>query len=450
MTNTSTRPVTGRTIALAALLLLAPVAGAVGLSGPASAAAPTDCRDNGYDDPRITGTATLDSDGLTEQVTLTYDLSNGPQDFEVVLQGFSSIESLEGFNKSGVDGTLEWDGETTTASITYTAISASDSDYDNGIFVTPTYKGVADDEVRLRADGPGIVSRDMMHLGTAYTVETVEYGCETIRLVVPCGVSVEATRDEVLESLRSASEDLRIGNRWGTVTVFAAEDVRYFGVIGAYFGEGDMVVEADMPVDDAGNTWVHEYVHSRQAFGSAASSQWLVEASAEYYAARLTYKQDRIDAEEYADTVGYVGVEPSELSNKSDWSSSMVPYDQGSYVLAGLDTRIRAAGDESLQTVLREVNDRARGDGTVNNTEVRRIVRTESNQTTAEWYGTYSTTGQLPDVDPLGGPNGLSRRETGLLASLQASLGGTFDGLGEWASNLFSPPEDCSRGGYVI
>ena len=69
----------------------------------------------------------------------------------------------------------------------------------------------------------------------------------------------------------------------------------------------DQLVGSDTPrdpgaADVAGSesTWTHEYVHTRQRFADRSRAmEWFVEASAEYYAARLSHDLGLVNDLEY-------------------------------------------------------------------------------------------------------------------------------------------------------
>jgi len=414
--------------------------------GAGAADTPSSCRDPGpITTPAMTGTVEYREEG-TDRLRLTYNVSQAPTDFTVRLSGVREIVSVSGFTRAN-ETAFRWDGTTSAPTITYEAISASADDWGNGVFVRPDHSTPVNLTTEI-----GFVSEQLMSLGGSYTVETVSNGCETIQLVVPCGVVIEETRADVKESLRAASEDLNIGNRWSETTVLAVEDVRNFGVVGAYFGEGDMIVESGAETNTAGNTWIHEYVHARQAYAPASNASWLSEATAEYYAARLTFKQGLISRDEYAEAVGETLAEPAVLSENTTWAT-LTPYEQGAVVATGLDRRLRTASDgaATFQTVQRALNEEAMdGDGPVTHTQTRSLIRQQANQSVADWYDRVTTTRTVPEVRPLGAGSGLQDYRTSFLDRFLADLSGSIDEFMERIDHFLNPPGTCSRTRMVI
>jgi hypothetical protein len=284
------------------------------------------------------------------------------------------------------DGDLYvWSGDTTTASITFTLPANETTDrtgpeapegrlkfVDAGDWALtrrppvtrPGYSyprgqdpGVA---VRNTTAGEGVVGEALLYLGPHETVERTAHG-QRFRLVVPERATVAADRGEVLDSVTDASDRLRVGDRDEQVLMIAAPTAAPWGVLGLQTGQRDFYVLADEPVDAPDNTWLHEYVHTRQDIDSAESTRWFYEASAEYYAAQLTLEQDRIEYEafrEYLDRGTRQRFAPVRLVDPATWRSDGGDYTKGALVAGELDRRVRVAtdGGATFQGVFRRMN----------------------------------------------------------------------------------------------
>jgi len=246
--------------------------------------------------------------------------------------------------------------------------------------------------------GEGVVGPAYAYLGPAETYERT-VGGETIRLVVPDAAEPAESPATLIDALAGASRDLRIGGRAERLTVFVAPaPIAVAGRLSRTTADGrqDAVVGADRPIATPDNTWFHEYVHSRQAYGTAEGLEWLDDASAEYYAALLTYRQGRISREafyDYVRTDRYGDAVLAESASVTDPAS----YFKGMRVLAALDAEVRAAsgGDRSLDDVLAGVNAH---DGPVTRPVFARQARRAAGEPLDDWLETYVGTAASPPV----------------------------------------------------
>jgi predicted metalloprotease with PDZ domain len=146
-------------------------------------------------------------------------------------------------------------------------------------------------------------------------------------------------------------------------------------------------VSASEPLDSPNSVWFHEYVHTRQAFEVTGEMRWFREASAEYYAARLAFEQDRIDRaamETHLDGPG----RRATLADPTTWRDERVPYTKGARVLALLDRTIRTStdGERSLETVFRRLNAH---EGPVSYADFERIVADVAGHSMDRWLDRY-------------------------------------------------------------
>ena len=129
--------------------------------------------------------------------------------------------------------------------------------------------------------------------------------------------------------------------------------------------------------------------------------EWFREASAEYYAARITYAQRAVLAvmkgdvtehlypdEQYADQI---------LAAKDNWSDARVPYRKGGYVLLALDELIRDRSDEEafLQTVFYEMNT---AEEEITYPRFVELVSEAAGTSLDDWCVQYVSGGGLPPV----------------------------------------------------
>jgi len=182
-----------------------------------------------------------------------------------------------------------------------------------------------------------------------------------VRVVLPAGATTGAAPTAIADTLADAAGRLNVGDRDESVLAYAVPGVRRGGE--SVPARDEFWVEADSRLDDPENVWLHEYVHTRQSFRLATDMRWFREASAEYYAARLSYEQGSVSEQALR---RHLDGDPSRatLTDPTTWQNDGVPHHKGARTLAVLDSKIRAeTGDHrSLEDVFRRLN---RHDGSV-------------------------------------------------------------------------------------
>ena len=210
------------------------------------------------------------------------------------------------------------------------------------------------DDVRGTAEGVTAGSRYALVGAQRHT--TVGAADGTVRIVSPAGTRVGPDEDALASAIGDAADRLDVGDRGDEVVLFALGSPARRG--GESFPVHDEAwVNADAPLDDPNSVWLHEYVHTRQDFRLAPEMRWFREASAEYYAARLAYEQDRISR---AAMEEHIGGSPTTaaLTTPASWEDPHAPYTKGARVLALVDRKIRLStdGERSLEDVFRRLN----------------------------------------------------------------------------------------------
>jgi hypothetical protein len=184
---------------------------------------------------------------------------------------------------------------------------------------------------------------------------------ERLRLIVPHAADPAAAPGRILDALTAASERLAIGGRNRTVTAFVAPTA---GVTWAHRGLSlgpDARVNDAATLSDPTNVWVHEYVHTRQdRSATTPATEWLLEATAEYYALALAFERGAVDFRAYRDVLerGIGGdAAGAVLADPATWTGD-AQYRKGALVVAALDRRIRTSNGATFQAVLRAWNER--------------------------------------------------------------------------------------------
>lgn len=261
------------------------------------------------------------------------------------------------------------------------------------------YRGATVGLVReARVDGAGAVGGQVAFLGAHETHERTAHG-QTFRLVVPEASSMAASPEAVLDSYAAAADSLRVGDRDPSVFVVAAPADVDWAVRGLQTGDADAWVRADESLDGPDAPWLHEYVHTRQSFETAEGARWVVEGSADYYAALLALRQDRIGFEAFADHLAVGEREPyadAVLAEPGTWARG-ANYRKGALVVGALDRRIRLASDgsASFATVLQLLNE---AEEPVTADRFVAAVRAVSDDSVAEAAERYVRTDAVPEM----------------------------------------------------
>ncbi|AGN01401.1 PGF-CTERM archaeal protein-sorting signal [Salinarchaeum sp. Harcht-Bsk1] len=295
-----------------------------------------------------------------------------------------SVVATDGFDRSDVGGytwqgsvdgpAFEWDGSGDRATvICRQPLTADDpSTYGAGtddwaLCLRPRthtrwrYRGTEPRiDRRAAVRGVGIAGEQFVCLGE-HAIAKRRVDAETVRLVVPAAATPSTAPDRILDSLAAASEHLDVGGRSDLVTVFVAPtDGACWAHRGLSLGP-DARVNDDAALAAPTNIWVHEYVHTRQdRTATTAATEWLLEATAEYYALTQAFERGAIDFPTYRQVLERgVGEDSPEvvLADPSTWADD-AQYRTGALVVAALDRRIRAAsgGETTFQAVLRTWN----------------------------------------------------------------------------------------------
>ena len=358
------------------------------------------------------------------QITVVqrYEVPDRVAELEPQLPADVSVTGTTGFSKASGQ-TYEWDGNTSSPSITFTMqvnktreLAGPEGARGRYLFVDagewalvqrpsiPTSWSWQGGEPvgisrEVTTEGPGYVGEWMAYLGAVETHERTAHG-QRFRLVVPDRATLDESPRAILDSLSAASDQLRVGDRDARVTVFAAPTTTVgWGVRGLQFGNRDMWVRDAEALDTAENTWLHEYVHTRQDYDTDASAKWTEEAFATYYAALLALEQDHIEYDEFRSSLGHGTDQPQTdavLTEPSTWANA-ASYLKGSLVAGDTDRRIRVATDQtrSLQAVFSAMNAHQE---TVDSRLIFESVGTVADAEVRRATVTYASTERTPEV----------------------------------------------------
>jgi len=316
-------------------------------------------------------------------VTLTYEVPDRVVDLETHVPAAATVTETDGFERVN-ESVYEWEETTETATISYRVnpnrtIEKSGPEGAEGRYLsvdtgewalltrslTPTrWRYTGRDPVRynrtLRTAGPGAAGEEIVYLGDVATFEETAHN-QTFTLAVPERATMAASPISVLDSMANASNALRVGDRDEQVFVVAAPSGAVsWGVEGYQIGDADMWVQSRQSLDTANNVWLHEYVHSRQAYETTEKTRWTVEGWATYYAAVLTLEQNRIGFDEFQAQLAAGGrpvYSDVILTERTSWTNN-ANYWKGALVAGQTDVHIRSATgrNQTLQRVFQSLN----------------------------------------------------------------------------------------------
>jgi hypothetical protein len=348
-------------------------------------------------------------------VELRFELPAAVTEFTVNLPSDIEVRSTNGCTVSGSQ--VEWDQQLAELSIAgrYDPSQTSMGGFqalDTGgwaVVSQPTgpistqwqYTGSdIDYESTYDVDGPGAISSDgaIAYLGPhdAYSEETPD---ERFRLIVPAVARLEHDPSAILASLSHASQALDIGPHNGTVLIIAAPSRESnWGPTGTQFGDEGFWALDRTRLDHPNNTWLHEYVHTRQDFTYDESLAWLVEGSANYFAALLTLRQGLIDFDRFQTPFSNRVDSGAVLSNPGTWSNQRTKYVKGAVVTAALDAELRrrSNGQTELGDVLWTMAKTDQDDLGV--ADLRSLLRTQRGIDLSDWLDEYVAGPSLPEV----------------------------------------------------
>ncbi len=314
--------------------------------------------------------------------TVTAEIPSQFNELSLQLPAEARVVATRGFTRTA-DGSVEWDGNSNPATVTYrtdvTVRSGADQPGAEGTYrfadtanwsliripsVGDIGGRIVGDEPEIvretEIDGPGVAGDQIAFLGE-YDQRTRTAHGQTFQLVVPDAAELETEPSEIFASVTDASDRLRVGGRDDEVLMIAAPTGEVeWAVRGIQTGDSDFWVRADEPIDTPANNWVHEYVHTRQAYTAAEDARWLTEATATYYAALLTLESDRVAFDRFQRLLAQGEAEPQAsavMTDPNTWEN-FANYRKGALVVGEVDRRIRLAtdGKATLDTLMRAIN----------------------------------------------------------------------------------------------
>ncbi|MBZ6497172.1 double zinc ribbon domain-containing protein [Natrinema longum] len=248
----------------------------------------------------------------------------------------------------------------------------------------------------IRQEGVASSDGSIVYLGP-HIQERFHAGGQTFRVAIPEHASLRPSLSDVRESLSYAAKNLDVdGKNDGVVVVVAPSNINW-GWGGLQSGVNGFWAVDSSRVDHANNTWIHEYVHTRQEWTRDSSTQWLIEGTTNYYAALLTYLEGRIPFSAFHRYVTTDRHSSSVLVDPGQWTSSNAHYTKGRRVTAALDAKIRREtnGEKAFEDVFRKMNS---VDGSLSHQKLKGLIRDVVGHSMDGWLSKYVKSSQTPDI----------------------------------------------------
>lgn len=348
------------------------------------------------------------------EVTVAYTLPEKVEELTITIDQDATNPDLVGFTGNG--RTFEWDENTISPAITFEQEVDRESSrlggysfLDTGSWAITQKPSVTErwsatspvtviEEVEVDADVAASSDGYVVFVGP-FRERGVRGSQQVIRFIIPEAASLSPTTHAVRRTLRHASEDLVIGARDEetlAVAVPAGEMSR--GIAGLQSGMSGFWVKDNQHVDTAHSTWIHEYVHTRQALNYTESTKWLIEGSANYFAALLAYRQRLATYADFHNVVLTSKDAQAVLAEPDRWPSPYTDYKKGCRVLATLDIELRdrTDGTKSIQSVFWELN---RSEERLTHPRLAKTVASVGNDPSLRsWIDKYATSTAVPEV----------------------------------------------------
>lgn len=259
---------------------------------------------------------------------------------------------------------------------------------------------------RQQVPGEGAISTDgaVAYLGPhkEYSEAASNTG-EEFRLIVPHDANLTDKPSAILSALVQASELLDIGALNGSVLAIAAPtDNQNWTSKGRQRGDSGFWVREDAVTDEANETWVHEYVHTRQLFKRTDETYWFTEGTADYFAALAALARGDIGFSLFHSFLTRRPQQSAVLAYPDTWFSTSTAYRRGRRTCGALDWQIKDAtgGSKTLMNVVARLNEDAEPDDQPDpsNEMIRRAINRVSGLDLEDWFEDHVYGSDVPPL----------------------------------------------------
>lgn len=331
-----------------------------------------------YSERSINQRMILSRDGGRENsigITLKYSFPPDVTSLRVQLPPSIDVTESDGFQLHG--SKLTWDKRTTSPSMTgrydpslFSMGGVQAIDRGEWAVVTQPAGGpginwsYSGPEISYKPsyeiDGTGVISSDgaIAYLG-AYEQYTRKTHSEWLKLILPNASTLAHEPKEILDCIEAASGTLEIGPYNDEVLMIAAPSSKSnWGPTGTQFGEEGFWALDQTILSHPNNTWIHEYIHTRQNFDWDESLLWFIEGTATYLAAWVGVNQKLIDFDWFYSYLTGTTDPNATLSDPDTWASYQTKYTKGTVVTTALAAEILRLSDRqlNLMDIVREMS----------------------------------------------------------------------------------------------
>ena len=179
-------------------------------------------------------------------------------------------------------------------------------------------------------------------------------------LAIPEAAELAVDPTEIFGAITDAASYLDVGQCQEDILLVAAPSARAeWGPLGTQTGDDGIWALDRCPLARPNTTWIHEYVHTRQAPRCEPSMRWFAEGTACYYATLCSIRRGDIDFDTGRRFLGRTSNPNVRLSDPGTWPSEQMKYLKGRRVTAALDCEIRRHTDgvADLRTVWAHLNE---------------------------------------------------------------------------------------------
>lgn len=278
----------------------------------------------------------------TSRYTIEFEVPNSrTSGFSVGTVDDGRIVASTGFDGDGAR--RQWDGDSRSPSVTIAAVSQSEGrNFTHGErWLFGPAVDIQGGNISVQPSNDGAIGEQYVYLGPV-TVHREQVGCQELVYIRPAEAGTPAPApDKLLKMLTGAASRLDVGA--------ANEEVRFFaspvvprGEHPAYARANEFMVPAAYNLDRSpnGTTWIHEYVHTRQDYGSTGSFRWFREGSATYLGARLHLEMGYSTPREYDALLSRYRTVPNGTSLGRAGRTSKRSYLWGAAVLSRVETNL--------------------------------------------------------------------------------------------------------------
>jgi hypothetical protein len=179
-------------------------------------------------------------------------------------------------------------------------------------------------------------------------------------LTIPQAAELAVDPEEIFAAITDAADYLDVGESPEDILLVAApSEQAEWGPLGTQTGDDGIWALDRCLLDRPNTTWIHEYVHTRQAPRCESSMQWFVEGTACYYATLCSIRRGDVDFDTGQRFLDRTRTRDATLTEPGTWPSGQIKYVKGRRVTAALDCEIRrhTDGEEDLRTVWATLNE---------------------------------------------------------------------------------------------